>query len=157
MTLTHARAGSQPGRRLLLTLLVPLGLTAGLLTFPTVCSCGEPLPHDHALFMLADHHHDSDHDAHDAHTEHAHTHAEAQHGADEELPGTPVFIAHQHGVALEAPTTNASGESHALLPAPVVATLQAPSLAFSLTSTRRADLWRGAPPAPPPRSKAWHG
>jgi hypothetical protein len=163
MTLTYAdayaRAGSHPVRHLLLALLVPLGLTAGLLTFPTVCACGEPLPHDHALFTLAGHQHDA-HDAHDAHAHphpHPHPHDGVEHGADEQLPGTPADTAHTHGVALEAPTTNTAGEAHALLPAPNVDTLPASGLAILLMSTRRADLWRGAPPAPPPRAQAWHG
>jgi hypothetical protein len=145
MTLTYAYVGSHPFRHLLLALLVPLSLTAGLLTFPTMCACGEPLPHDHALFTLAGHHHD-------AHDEHAHTHDGTERGVAEEPLGTPAFAAHQLGVALEAPTTNTSGESHALLPTPVAETLRAPSLALTLNGTRRADLWRGAPPAPPPRS-----
>jgi hypothetical protein len=151
MTLTYAdtRAGSHPFRHLLLALLVPLGLTAGLLTFPTVCACGEPLPHDHALFTLAGHHHEA----------HAHTHDvdAAEHGDAAELPSTPTYTAHTHGVALEAPTTNSSGESHALLPASFAETLLSPSLAFMLTAPRRADLWRGVPPAPPPRASVWHG
>ena len=150
MTLIYAHAGAQPFRSLLLALLVPLGLTAGLLTFPTMCACGEPLPHDHALFTLAGH-------QHDAHDHHAHTHAGAEPGAADEFPGTPTYSAHTHGVALEAPTTNTSGESHALLPTPVAETMHAPSLAFALDAARRADLWRGAPPAPPPRAHARNG
>jgi hypothetical protein len=142
MTLTDARAGSQPVRHLVLALLVPLGLTAGLLTFPTVCACGEALPHDHALFTLAGHQHA------------AHAHA---HGATAQLPDAPAQTAHAHGVALEAPTTNTSGESQALLPASVGETLHTPSLAVMLTTMRRPDLWRGAPPAPPPRASVWHG
>ena len=35
-----------------------VALVTGLMTFPTICNSGAEVPHPHALFMLAHHHHD---------------------------------------------------------------------------------------------------
>jgi hypothetical protein len=152
MTLTyahahaHAGAGAQPFRHLLLALLVPLSLTAGLLTFPTVCACGEQLPHDHALFTLAGHQHAS------AHAEHTHAHNAAGQGAADAPSGSRADVVQQHGVTVASATTNASGDAHALLLTPVATLMPVAGVALMRGNTRRADLWRGAPPAPPPRA-----
>ena len=39
------------------TLLVPILLSSGLLLFPTSCTCGSRVPHQHALYGLGDHQH----------------------------------------------------------------------------------------------------
>lgn len=44
--------------RVAIATLIPLSLTAGLLTFPTNCTCGADISHGHALFTLVDHWHD---------------------------------------------------------------------------------------------------
>lgn len=39
------------------TLIVPFALVAGMLSFPTTCTCGADQPHQHPLFGVAGHHH----------------------------------------------------------------------------------------------------
>ena len=41
----------------IVTLLVPILLSSGLLLFPTTCTCGSRVPHQHALYGLGHHHH----------------------------------------------------------------------------------------------------
>lgn len=55
----------------------PAALVVGLLTFPTICSCGGQTPHSHALFLLSHHDHHAeastaerqDRDAHHEHND----------------------------------------------------------------------------------------
>jgi hypothetical protein len=46
--LAHCAAG---------TLVLPLALVSGLLTFPTTCACGAAQPHSHPLYAVAGHDH----------------------------------------------------------------------------------------------------
>jgi hypothetical protein len=39
------------------TLVLPLALVSGLLTFPTTCACGAAQPHSHPLYAVAGHDH----------------------------------------------------------------------------------------------------
>lgn len=52
--------------RLLVALLIPTALVAGLLSVPTTCRCGAEHPHTHTIFQLGEHHHHDDNGASDA-------------------------------------------------------------------------------------------
>jgi hypothetical protein len=121
-----------------LALLLPFSLVAGLLTFPTTCGCGEAWPHDHALFALSGHHHDADGNL-----------------APPPQPTDAAGVeAAQHGVALELPTINTFGDQHALTLALGLALAGMRGPAPGDAARREADLWRAAPPIPPPRGAA---
>ena len=117
------------------TLLLPIALVGGLLTFPTICGCGEALPHDHALYILA-----------------GHNHAEDDALRDQDLATQDIPAARAQGTAVEPPTTSVRGEGHgALLPVMTVA-LAVREPASPNADSFPADGRYPAPDHPPPQA-----
>lgn len=98
---------------------LPLSLVLGMLAAPVTCQCGSPLPHDHSLFILGTHTHDSA-----TGNRSAHSHGSESSGASATGPRNASEV-HAEGPALRAPTDYAAGQPRALALPAVVLTLEA--------------------------------
>jgi hypothetical protein len=81
----------------LVTLIMPIALIVGMLSFPATCQCGAEIPHDHSLFMLAGH----------SHIPGAHHHSN-DHGASESPRRASVTY---DGPTVQLPAANASAQT----------------------------------------------
>jgi hypothetical protein len=108
-------------------------VVAGLMAFPSSCTCGGPLPHDHALFVLSSH-------RHPAAAAHEHDAARTAVEAD------------RHGVAIEALSTSNIGEPHATLLVSQPDGRDVYATALSRSPLTPPACWTTRPVTPPPRA-----
>jgi hypothetical protein len=108
---------------------LPAALVAGLLTFPTACACGDALPHEHALFALADH-------------RHASTPGESDHG---------LMSGNHTGPSMQMMPTSASEMSDAAVISPDPCIVAAPPVTRIATRVIPPTGVVSMPASPPPR------
>jgi hypothetical protein len=114
------------------TLIIPIALIAGMLSFPSTCQCGAVLPHDHSLFMLAGH----------SHLSGAHHHDHAARKASASYDG-PTF---------QLPAANASAQNEGAVLAPSVLTINSDRPFFAAVKPQPLPSQAEAPELPPPRA-----
>jgi len=130
-------------------------IVAGLLTFPTMCACGETLPHDHDLFTLPSHSHEDEHEV-DAEpalpaAAHAHQHGQARGTAATAATAQSRATAGQQAVAIEALAISTLGDPHALAAPTPIDELAMPQIRASMEVLASVNAWQTLPEAPPPR------
>lgn len=124
MSITRLAAG---------TLIVPTALVAGMMTFPTTCTCGADYPHDHPLYGIAGHHH-------------------GQQQEREPGPHGEARASDLHGVSIQAPTTTASTALQAINA--TAQTLQPlPRASIAIEQVIITDGLLEQPDVPPPQSR----
>lgn len=116
------------------TLIVPTALVAGMLSFPTTCTCGADYPHEHPLFGIAGHHHGPQ--------------QERQEG-----PHGPAYSSDTHGVSVHAPMASASPALQAI--SAMTQTLQPlPRPSIAIAQIIQPDGTQSTPDVPPPQTFA---
>lgn len=114
------------------TLIVPVALVAGMLSFPTTCQCGADQPHEHPIFGLASHHHGNQHTRPDG-------------------PHDEAIRAGAHGVSVQTPAGQATAPLTAI-GAPGFTLHALPRTAMTIENVIAPDGMGATPDVPPPQA-----